>query len=533
MGAVDHGGDCLPEGLRRRAEAVLGKAAKRLAFVGAHTVVALAGATGSGKSSLFNRLVGDDIAIVGELRPTTSKISAAVWGNDGADQLLDWLGAAHRHHVHLGRRARLDEELNHDGLILLDLPDIDSDVAAHRAEADRVLELADVFVWVTDPQKYADSVLHDEYLAAARHHQTVTLVVLNQADRMRSDLARVCHDDLKRLLRDDGLPDAEVFLTSARTGLGLAELAEALARAATAATAARTRLLGDIRLAADELRPFVADTDPQMPADVDVQLVSGLARSAGLPTVLDSVERDYRRQARRRTGWLFGRWVQQLRPDPLVQLGLASDARRLVRRRSDEAERDDVPALLRRSSVPQAAPAARAAVELGLRRIVDATSQGLPHLWAQAVDEVAFADRSRLPDALDQAILATPIPTRRPIWWSVVNVLQWVSALAIVLGAIATGTLVALRLPVPDEWRVGFVPIPMLVLVGGAVLGIVLALLAGPLVRVGARRRRALVERQLIEQIADVARQHLLAPVRAVIERHAATRAALEAACGR
>ena len=35
------------------------KVSERTALVGGHTVVALAGATGSGKSSLFNVLVGD------------------------------------------------------------------------------------------------------------------------------------------------------------------------------------------------------------------------------------------------------------------------------------------------------------------------------------------------------------------------------------------------------------------------------------------------------------------------------------------
>ena len=29
-----------------------------------------------------------------------------------------------------------------------------------------MLELVDLFVWVTDPQKYADARLHDDYVAA-------------------------------------------------------------------------------------------------------------------------------------------------------------------------------------------------------------------------------------------------------------------------------------------------------------------------------------------------------------------------------
>src|SRR4051794_21709156 len=54
----------------------------RLALSGGATVVALAGATGSGKSSTFNALTGTDLATVGVRRPTTSSAMAATWGED-------------------------------------------------------------------------------------------------------------------------------------------------------------------------------------------------------------------------------------------------------------------------------------------------------------------------------------------------------------------------------------------------------------------------------------------------------------------
>ena len=65
----------------------------------AHTVVALAGATGSGKSSLFNALAGAPVAKVGVTRPTTAAAQAAVWDPEGAGPLLDWLGVPRRHVV--------------------------------------------------------------------------------------------------------------------------------------------------------------------------------------------------------------------------------------------------------------------------------------------------------------------------------------------------------------------------------------------------------------------------------------------------
>ena len=73
-------------------------------ITGDHTVVALAGATGSGKSSLFNALVGADVATIGARRPTTSLPTAAIWGDADASELLDWLAVDTRHVVEALRR---------------------------------------------------------------------------------------------------------------------------------------------------------------------------------------------------------------------------------------------------------------------------------------------------------------------------------------------------------------------------------------------------------------------------------------------
>ena len=66
--------------------------------------------------------------------------------------------------------------------MLLDLPDFDSVEASHRVEADRLLALVDLMVWVLDPQKYADKVVHRRYLAQFGRHRDITVVALNQAD---------------------------------------------------------------------------------------------------------------------------------------------------------------------------------------------------------------------------------------------------------------------------------------------------------------------------------------------------------------
>ena len=97
--ALDAGGAELDPAAVASARAVVDKIGERISKAGNHTVVALAGATGSGKSSLFNALVGADVAVVGARRPTTSRPVAAVWGKEDATELLDWLSVAQRHHV--------------------------------------------------------------------------------------------------------------------------------------------------------------------------------------------------------------------------------------------------------------------------------------------------------------------------------------------------------------------------------------------------------------------------------------------------
>ena len=175
----------LDDSLVDEAGAVVERATNRLRMSSEHTVVALAGATGSGKSSLFNHICGLDLAAVGVKRPTTSWALACAWGPDGASELLDWLGIPKRHQVN--RMGMLDESASDrdlQGLVLLDLPDHDSTEVSHHLEVDRLVKLADVLVWVLDPQKYADAAIHDRFLKPLNTHADVMIVALNHIDEI-------------------------------------------------------------------------------------------------------------------------------------------------------------------------------------------------------------------------------------------------------------------------------------------------------------------------------------------------------------
>jgi GTP-binding protein EngB required for normal cell division len=511
------------------AQALVTKVGERTSKAGNHTVVALAGATGSGKSSLFNQLVGSAVATVGARRPTTSRPVAAVWGDEDAGPLLDWLGVQQRHHV-----EEQDESASGvaglDGLVLLDLPDFDSRVLSHRAESERVLELVDVFVWVTDPQKYADARLHDDYLRALSTHDAVTVVVLNQADRLTGDGVAQVKDDLARLATADGIRTAQVITTSATTGDGVADLRHRLATAVAAQNSARHRLAADIRAMAASLRADLGVNEPPISGEADAELVDALSRAAGIPVVVNAVERDYRNQAWGRTGWPFTRWVRALRPDPLKRLRL--NTRDAVEEKL-AVTAGDVRTVLGRSSLPPPTPAARAAVDLATRRVGDDAGVGLPHRWAEAVADAATPPGPELADALDQAVVGTSLKLRPPVWWRLFGAAQLLLALVAVAGFLWLAVLVVLgwlQLPEVDTPRLGPIPYPLLMFAGGLLLGLALAGLARWLARVGARRRGARIRRQLTDAVAAVAEQRILTPVREVLTRHRTAREALDRA---
>ncbi|MEG3615060.1 GTPase [Isoptericola haloaureus] len=243
---------------------------QRLALGVDHTVVALAGGTGSGKSSLFNKISRLSFADVGVKRPTTARVTACSW-SDAAEPLLDWIG------VDRERRITHSEVLEGDGagamagLVLLDLPDHDSVEPAHREVVDRVLPLVDLLVWVVDPQKYADDALHSGYLRDQVGSESSMVVVLNQVDTVPDTQRENLVEDLERLLADDGLHDVLVQPVSTRTGEGVARVREVLEEACARRSVAAGRAAAELDAAGKALLT-------QTPADVPWQLDTAVDR---------------------------------------------------------------------------------------------------------------------------------------------------------------------------------------------------------------------------------------------------------------
>ncbi|QIK08710.1 ATP-binding protein [Streptomyces sp. ID38640] len=297
---------------------VLETADERYRLSGEHTVVAIAGATGSGKSSLFNALAGANRSQVGPRRPTTAEPVACVWpgSRPGADGLLHRLGVpTHRRH------APADGSSELRGLILIDLPDHDSSATEHRAQVDRMLELVDAVIWVVDPEKYADAVLHERYLRPLAGYAEVMFVVLNQVDRLPGDAADQVVDDLRRLLDEDGLalgehgePGAAVLALSAATGRGVGELREALGQFVAERGAADRRLAADVDAATDRLRSvYVAQSRVGLTERARAEFDDRLAEAVGAVATGRAAERDWLRYAERACGSPWSRMRMRMR----------------------------------------------------------------------------------------------------------------------------------------------------------------------------------------------------------------------------
>ncbi|MFN2470549.1 MAG: GTPase [Gaiellaceae bacterium] len=472
------------------ARAVVEKAGARLGLGVESTVVALAGPTGAGKSQLFNVLTGSELALVGRRRPTTSAGQAAIWG-EGGDALLDWL--------EIGRRHRVDAD-GLGGLVLLDLPDFDSVETSHRLEAERVIALADLVLWVVEPQKYADATLHDRYLRELATHARAMAVVLNQADLLPPADVVAWRADMERLLTEDGVPRVPVAIVSARTGEGVPELQRLLAERVAAHDAAVARLAADVNRAAEPLAAACSGKARGIRREDRGRLLAALEDAAGVPTVVRAVGDAHRRRGALAAGWPLVRWVRRLRPDPLRRLRLPESPQPHVR-----------------TSMPPPTDVQRAQVASAARQLADGAAEGLPQPWPRLVRRPAVAADDGVADRLDRAVAGADLGVSSPRWWRVAGLLQRLLALAVAAGAVwlvALAVLGWLRIedvvPLPE---VKGMPIPTVLLLGGAAAGIVLAFVARLLNGAGASRRARRAARSLRQRIDEVAQELVVDPV--------------------
>ncbi|MFJ9555328.1 dynamin family protein [Nocardiopsis sp. NPDC101807] len=178
-------------------------------------LIAVAGSTGAGKSTLVNSLVGEQVTTTGVRRPTTN---SPVLACNPAD--VDWFSEAsfipslprvrQQGLAMPGKDGMLvlaATEAMPPGVALLDTPDVDSAVAAHHEFAAKFLDAADLWVFVTTSTRYADARVW-EFLQVARDRDTSLAVVLSRVPRRGR---RRLLDHFGAMLEANGLGGAARF----------------------------------------------------------------------------------------------------------------------------------------------------------------------------------------------------------------------------------------------------------------------------------------------------------------------------------
>ena len=390
--ALDRGGDRLDPDAVAEARAPSWRVPTSGSRLGVeHTVVALAGATGSGKSSLFNALAGIEVATVGARRPTTSEPTAVVWG-EGGDALLEWLDVPRRHRT--SRESELDGRDQSDlrGLVLLDLPDHDSTAGVAPARgrpAGRPGRPAGVGRRPAEVRRRRCCTTR--YLRRLAGHQAVMVVVLNQVDRLPDDQVHECVDrPAAAAARPTACRRCRCCATSARTGEGVGDLRDAMGEAVrhheVVAQRVRRRRRDRGRRACAPAWGSPSATPRRCPA-----ASCWSTRWCGRPACPPCSRRSTPTTAAARapgTGWPFSRWVARFKPDPLRRLRIGPPT-------SKQTPPDPELSALGRSSLPAPTQAQRAQVELATRQVATRCSEDLPQRWADAVSRRRRAARAR------------------------------------------------------------------------------------------------------------------------------------------
>lgn len=209
--AIARADGVVPDDIGDEHAAIARRLRVRSGFVGDALVTAVAGGTGCGKSSIVNALAGATAVTTGIVRPTTERAVAVSSEAPYVDlaPLLDILDVA----------DRIDAP-DMGPMVLIDLPDFDSTQLRHRQVVEAMLPRVDAVIWVLDPEKYADPVLHADFLSGLTDHTGQFVFALNQVDRLGDD-ASIAVEALERILDLDGLAGAPVVPTVAEPSVGI------------------------------------------------------------------------------------------------------------------------------------------------------------------------------------------------------------------------------------------------------------------------------------------------------------------------
>ncbi|WP_377779829.1 dynamin family protein [Paeniglutamicibacter kerguelensis] len=188
------------------------------------------GSTGAGKSTLVNAIVGHPVTRAGAIRPTTRQPILLHHAEDmpwlETDRILPGLRRIIGTPVPAARMLPADQVgadpdpaliasiilLQDDavprGIAILDAPDVDSISDENRRLAGQLLAAADLWVFVTTANRYADAVPWKLLSEAAARNISISIVL----DRVPAGVEAEVSADLQGMLQREGLGSARLFV---------------------------------------------------------------------------------------------------------------------------------------------------------------------------------------------------------------------------------------------------------------------------------------------------------------------------------
>ena len=588
--AISYGEGRVPETVLLDAAETLERLSQRRELSTEHTVIGFFGATGSGKSTLFNAIAGQNIALSAPTRPTTSTVQAAIWEAEGSEELLDWLGIDKRVYPQTQalaaegeategneaggnnkatggaaapnavtepapglfnriRRAvggRGEMRTRTGGLILLDMPDFDSVTTTNRDLAARMMRYVDVLVWVVDPQKYADAVIHRDFMVPLAASGAQALCVLNQADKLAPAEVPAVLASLTRLLQAEGTEAhllAAPIAVSARTGEGVDVLRDLLAQVAAAKSLSLQRTDAQLHATASQLRTYAGGEGTVLAGayalEAEQKLVKACYASSQAEQVLEAATASYRRAAGQHTGWILTRWMSRLKADPLRRLHLGQqDETKSTSKAAKSAgmlgsDSENAPELVA-SSLPPLSAAQKAGMANAVRQYSKQMAARIDEPWKRSMKEAALSREAELPELLERDMVRIDYGlgrTRAP--WVIFNALQWIALLSALAGVgwltlISGMAYLQIQLPPAPTPEGSPVPLPTLLLLLGVLLGIASAGVGRLLTAMGSRYYARKLRGRLQTGMEKAVQSCVVAPVQQEAKRLNAYRKALD-----
>ena len=566
--AISYGEGRVPETVLLDAAETLERLSQRRELSTEHTVIGFFGATGSGKSTLFNAIAGQNIALSAPTRPTTSTVQAAIWEAEGSEELLDWLGIDKRVYPQTQALAAEGEATEGNkatggvaapntvtepapGLFnrirrAVGGPDFDSVTTANRDLAARMMRYVDVLVWVVDPQKYADAVIHRDFMVPLAASGAQALCVLNQADKLAPAEVPAVLASLTRLLQAEGTEShllAAPIAVSARTGEGVDVLRDLLAQVAAAKSLSLQRTDAQLHATASQLRTYAGGEGTVLAGayalEAEQKLVKACYTSSQAEQVLQAATASYRRAAGQHTGWILTRWMSRLKADPLRRLHLGQQEETKSMSKAEKSagmlgsDSENAPELVA-SSLPPLSAAQKARMANAVRQYSKQMAARIDEPWKRSMKEAALSREAELPELLERDMVRIDYGLgriRAP--WVIFNALQWIALLSALVGVgwltlISGMAYLQIQLPPAPTPEGSPVPLPTLLLLLGILLGIASAGVGRLLTAMGSRYYSRKLRGRLQTGVEKAVQSCVVAPVQLEAKRLTSYRKALD-----